>query len=138
VPPTASCAWPKSLTESLGRAPTLSELARKSKVPKHQVEKLQREIRPVHILGMDLGSEGMTLSDLGTGGFSPDRERLELLYPDLTPMEQQVVDYSVGRAGKPVIESTGQLAGRLKVSPARISNIRASITKKLMNLHWIR
>lgn len=127
------------LEDELGRAPTLSELAKRSKISQKQIGKLQKEMRGVHIMGMSVDDEGAPLAgDTADFTLNADRERLELIYHDLTPVEQQVVDYSLGRGGKPRVKSNNEIARRMGVSPARISNVRASITQKLKGLSWIR
>lgn len=127
-----------ALQEELGRAPTLTEVARRGKIPRTHVQRLQEELRTVHITGMEMGPNATSPSEIGTYSFSADKERLELIYPDLTAIEQQVVDFTSGRGRKPIIASTNVLARKLKVSPARISNIRASIARKVQALSWIR
>lgn len=127
-----------ALQTELGRAPTLTELARRSKLPQKQVGLLQRELQPVHLMGLMTGETGESLSDFGGFTFNADRERLELIYPELSPQEQLVVDYSLGRAGKPKITSTSELARKMGVTAARISNIRNSIATKTKRLEWIR
>jgi len=125
------------LRTELGRAPTLEEVARRAKIPQTQATKLQQELRSVHFMEMQTDVFGKPM-DFGAQTISADRERIELIYHDLTPMEQQVVDYTLGRGGKPTITSNKELARRLGVTDARISNVRASIAQKAQRLSWIR
>jgi DNA-directed RNA polymerase sigma subunit (sigma70/sigma32) len=126
------------LRDELGREPTWKEIARKSKIPQKHARKLETELSPVHISGMNVDPLGAPLGDTGGYTFSADMERLELIYPDLTSQEQLVVDYTLGRNGKMKVSSNRQLAMKLGVTDARVSNIRASIAKKMQNLSWIR
>ena len=129
----------RELAEGSGGAPTLTEIAKKARIPRGQAEKLTQELHPVHILGLEPQSgEGPLRSDAGDYSFNPDRERIELIYPDLSPVEQLVVDYSLGRNGKATVKSTAKLAKILGVSSARVSNARSSIAKKTRSLSWIR
>lgn len=129
----------RQLEDELGRAPTLNELARRAQMKTTQVEKLKKELRTVRLTGMSVDETGAPMSG-ETADFvvSADREKLELIYNDLTPMEKQVVDAVLGNNGQKPVDSTTQLAVKLKVSPARISNVRASIAKKMEALRWMR
>lgn len=126
-----------SLQDESDKPPTLNDIAKMSKIPLRQAKKLDKELRPVHVFGMHMG-EGGTPLDLGSVTISADKERLGLIYPDLSPIEKQVVDLSMGRGGKKPISSTSALARKLGVSAARISNIRASIARKSKSLGFIR
>lgn len=127
-----------ALTEQLGREPTVQELSKHTKIPQQQLRKLKKELAPVHVRGLSVDEQGAPLSDSGGYTFSADRERLELIYPDLTAQEQQVVDYSLGRAGKRKIVSNAELARVMGVSQSRVSNLRAGVVQKLQKLDWVR
>jgi DNA-directed RNA polymerase specialized sigma subunit len=59
-----------------------------------------------------------------------EKEQASLLYTALSPQEATVHDYLMGRAGKPKITSTGEIASRLGRSPSQVSRIRKKIETK--------
>lgn len=126
------------LSDELGRAPTLTELAKRSRLSRVNAGKLERELQPVHVTGLMVDEFGAPMDDFGSNQISADLERLDLIYPELTSAEQLVVDYSLGRAGKPRITSTQLLAAKIGVSPSRVSNMRAAIARKTRGLSWVR
>lgn len=63
-------------------------------------------------------------------GLSFEQEQASLLHTALTPQENQVYDYLVGRRGKPKITRTGEIANRLGIGAPQVSRIRKKIEQK--------
>jgi DNA-directed RNA polymerase specialized sigma subunit len=127
------------LGDELDREPTLTEVAKRSKLTVGQAGKLQKEIRTVRLTGMMTDETGAPIGgETGDHTVNADRERLELIYYDLSTPEKQVVDLILGRGVPHPIISTNELAKKLGVSAARVSNIRASVVAKMKTLGWMR
>lgn len=112
------------LHDSLGREPTVTEVADEMKVSVRTVEKLAREMRP------DLLASAAE-NDPFLDEEPRSREMLRLMYPyEFTPDEQKVFEFLLGLNGRPVEKSTGKVARQLKMSDSKVSQLRAAIAKK--------
>jgi DNA-directed RNA polymerase specialized sigma subunit len=113
----------QNLHENLGRPPTLLEMAREFKVPVGEARRLQAGMR------RDLGAIE------GGAQWKPSMERreeeiLDLLYYQLNPQEQQVLEYLYGRNGKPQLVAK-DIALRMGLTQARVSQIKSRIAQEL-------
>lgn len=113
-----------SLGESLGREPTTPELADHLNMPISHVTRLRKSLRK------DLLESGIDDDLSETLKHDPNYERVMLAYHSLTDMEKQVFDFSMGAHGQPKLKPQA-IAERLRVSPARISALKATLGAKL-------
>ncbi len=114
-----------NLRDQLGREPTTLELADTVGLSTKRIQKIRSFRYPV--------SESQ--ADLLGSGFSPGVQGkkshwLEVIYHDLDPTDQQVMEYSFGMFGKPQM-SNQAIATKLGLSPGAISQRKAKIQKYL-------
>jgi len=121
------------LSDQFGREPTTEELADHMAVSPKFVARLRKSLRSDLIASNVMGSvgdEGSVADTIEDIPHDPDYERAMLGYYGLTPQEKQVFDFSMGAHGQPKLKA-GELAIRLKVSPARISALKQSVGLKI-------
>lgn len=110
------------LTDKYGREPSAHQMADELGWPVAEVERMEQEVR-ADIIGSSQEFEpGMLFSDA-------DNEILELLYYELTPEEQNIYDYLLGKHGKPMMKAN-EIARVLNTNPAKISRLRNKIKDK--------
>jgi DNA-directed RNA polymerase specialized sigma subunit len=113
------------LLDRHGRDPSDSELADHLGMSMKRIELLRRASHPV--------AEG-TAGQLD--GFQPEALRkrnqtmVDLLYDDLDPIDQRIVEHSFGMRGRKVLPNN-VLAHQLRLSPGAISQRRARIQARL-------
>jgi DNA-directed RNA polymerase sigma subunit (sigma70/sigma32) len=110
------------LTERLGRDPSTHELADHMRVPPAKIRNMRRMLRPTSI-GAEDESEGAILEDV-------DFDKAMFVYYDLTEQEKSAFDMLMGAHGQTRV-SAGEIASRLRVSPARVSALKQSIAEKI-------
>ena len=115
------------LGESLGREPTTHEVADHLGLPLAHVTRLRKSLRK------DLLASGLDDEVADALKHDPNYERVMLAYHGLTDMERQVFDFSLGAHGQPKLKPQ-EIALRLRVSPARISALKAAVGTKLAPL----
>lgn len=114
-----------TLQQRLGREPTADEVADHLAIPVSRVTSLRRSLHK------DLFESGSgALTELEQISHDPDFERIMVAYYQLSQQEKQVFDYSMGTHGQPKLKA-GDVAKRVGVSPARLSQIKKQIAKKL-------
>jgi len=111
-----------TLNEKFGREPSAIELSDELGWKMRDVTTLQRELR------RDL-SQSRDFEDIIVGD-SRTEEAMMWVYNELTGRDRVVFEYMTGWGGKPSISQT-DIAGRLGVSPATITNIRKRIVDKI-------
>lgn len=120
------------LTDKLGREPSTLELADHTGVSKKRIEYIRRS-KPVYSEGMVTSPKGDDSDELfqpqvdSRGG---DEAWLDFVYHDLDPLDQVIMEYSLGMHGKKILSNQG-IAKRLRVSPGAISQRKAKIQNKL-------
>lgn len=114
----------EDLGDRFGREPTSLEVATHMNVPLKKVTVLRQMLRPT-------GLESATV-DSGFEDVTDDRnrERVRLAYYGFTDQEKLVFDFSTGAHGQEKL-GTNDIAKRMKVTAARISNLRLSIANKI-------
>lgn len=121
------------LSETLGRAPTASEIADKMNVSERKmrkvnaksVVKLQQEMRK------DLVAS-VSQQDPFIDETPRVREVLQLIYPyELSPNEQVVFEYLTGKNGKPKTISTSAIAKKMGWTDSKVSQLRGTISEKV-------
>lgn len=122
------------LEDILGRDPSASELADHTGLSLQRIARIRQAKNPM--------AEGsflqMTSADQG-GGYSPSVDSssddivLRAVYDDLDPINQKIVDWTLGRHGEKQL-SNQQIAAKLRISPGAISQRRALIQQRLAEM----
>lgn len=118
----------RELEARMGRTPSMHELAQFAKVP------LKRVIS-VMSLGLPT-AEGVFTGEDGTP-YLPETEQdsqriwLDYVYADLNPIDQKIMEWSLGMYGQPRL-SNQEIARRLNRTPGAISQRKAAI-QQLIN-----
>jgi DNA-directed RNA polymerase specialized sigma subunit len=118
-----------------GREPSDDELADESGMSKLQVTKLRHRVPRVRSESAHMDAGGPDFdTDLPaeTGGI-PVSYSFDVVYKGLNPREKAIADMKTGRKGKAL--SNQEIARRLGVSAPYISQVSASIAKKVQEVH---
>lgn len=116
------------LTDEKDRDPTATEMAEHLGWSVADVERMETVLSR-----RELSSSGMQYDQLG--GFSARFEDgVEMLYYSLTPEEQLVLDYSLGRHGKPQTKSVAEMSRATGLTADRIYAIKRTLARKLSSL----
>lgn len=111
------------LEESLGRVPTAMEMSDELGWDMDEVQRMERELRK------DLSQSG-DFENMIIPSDPPIEEAMNWVYPELRGRDQLVFEWLTGWGGKPIL-SQNEIADRLSVSPATVSNIKNKIVKKI-------
>jgi len=116
----------QDLEDSLGRTPTTLELADKLSWSVTKIRKLQN---------LQMGVPASQLTQQLDNSWLPGVQRqtgawTDLIYPDLTPSQQLIIDHTLGLHGRRVL-SNQQLAGKLGLSPGAISQQKERLQRIL-------
>lgn len=121
----------QELRDELGREPSDSELSDRTGYPQKRISYV-RGYHPAMSQGFFAGVGEAT----GSGGFTPPVEQPEsdgwirLVYEDLDPLDQNIMEYTLGMNGQPVL-SNQEIARKLNRSPAAISQRKVRIQSML-------
>jgi DNA-directed RNA polymerase specialized sigma subunit len=110
------------LTDRYSREPSSAQLADELGWSVPEVERMEKESRRDIIGSMQIVEPGMIMTDR-------DQEVLDFLYYELTPEEQVIYEYLLGKHGKPMLKAN-EIAKRLGTNPAKISRVRAKMAEK--------
>jgi hypothetical protein len=110
------------LTDKHGREPSSQQMADELAWSPAEVERMELESRKDIFSSSQVFEPGLLYSDR-------EKEILDLLYYELTPEEQTIYDYLLGKNGKPMLKAN-EIATRLMTNPAKISRIRDKIQAK--------
>lgn len=118
------------LQDSLGRDPSDDELADRLGLSVRRIHQVKGYKAPL--------AEGQftQMDDEGGGFYSPgvarqdSRAWLDVIRTDLDPVNQQIMDHTLGLYGRPTM-SNQDLAAKLKLSPGAISQRKGKIQQKL-------
>lgn len=120
--------YTQELSDNLGREPTDSELADKAGVSIKRI-KYVREWHP----GMTTGQVS-SIDPMGSPGAASNAKAhnawLEIVYDDLGPIDQKIMEFSLGLHGRPQL-GNAEIASRLKRTPGAISQRKAKIQQQL-------
>lgn len=114
-----------------GREPSLQELADESGFSTKKVDKLLNDSFAVVPESATL-SEDSQRSTLGHNALD-DNDYFEYVYASVGPVDQKIMEWSSGLRGKPVL-SNNDIAARLKISPAAVSQRRNKIQQLLSDV----
>lgn len=117
----------KQLQDELGREPDLLELADRTGLSAKRIEYIRKAHKPI-IAGSLTDETGETYSPASSipGAPSPQDAWIELVYHDLGPVDRRILDHTLGLHGAKQLPA-GEIARRLGVSPAAVSQRRAKI-----------
>lgn len=110
------------MSDKLGKEPSAGQLADELSWSIPEVERMEKESRKDIIGSTQLHDPGMIYADR-------ENEVLDFLYFELTPEEQLIYEYLLGKNGKPQLKAN-EIAKRLNTNPAKISRTRAKIADK--------
>lgn len=110
------------MTDKLGKEPSAAQMADELSWSIPEVKRMEREARKDIVSSTLAYDPGLVFSDR-------DNEILDLLYYELTPEEQTIYEYLLGKNGKPQLKAN-QIAKQLNTNPAKISRVRAKIAEK--------
>lgn len=121
----------QELRDELGRDPSDAEISRRTGLSARRLAKI-RQVRPAVSAGQLTDDAGQPYSPASQlpGDTSLQDAWTEFIYGDLGPVDQAVMDYTLGLHGSPVLTNQ-QLAGRLNLSPGAISQRKAKIQRLL-------
>lgn len=122
----------KALEDQTGYEPSLQELADFTGLSLKRIGYVRQYKSPL--------ATGMLAPQVGAGGevagFSPAVKRdddtiwLEVVYGDLTPFNQKIMEWTLGMHGKQIL-SNKEIAGKLRLTPGAISQRKATIQEML-------
>jgi RNA polymerase sigma factor (sigma-70 family) len=131
----------RELHVKLGRAPTLEEIAKASKLPLKQVREVQEAARAVTSLDRPVGSEGDTsLGEIVSGEDAPPEEELEVSFrqdalrraiAELPDRERDVLKLRFGLDGDPTPQSLEQIGKTLGLTRERVRQIELDALERL-------
>lgn len=110
------------LRDEFGREPTHNEIGGVVGISGRRVKEIQGLRRD------DIRGGAFASDPVGHVG-SRDQEVVALLRSELKGNDQQVYDYIYGQNGKPKIESTGEIAKRMGLSPSQVSRSKNRIAE---------
>lgn len=112
------------------REPSITELADITGFSKKKLEKLMSQNAVVN--ESSTYAEGTTRSTLASSDLT-DNDYFDYVYASVSPIDQQIMDWTAGRHGKPVL-SGNEIARRLKITPAAISQHKQNIANMLADV----
>jgi DNA-directed RNA polymerase specialized sigma subunit len=119
------------LRDSLGRDPSTLELADHVGMSPRRIRYI-RQYRPAYAQGslQRESSEGEDIWAPAVQGARDPKAWLQLVYHDLHPVDQVIMEHTLGMGGKPVLQNQ-EIAKRLRLSPGAISQRKAKIQQKI-------
>jgi hypothetical protein len=117
-----------------GRDPSDAELEDHIGLSRKRIRYI-RDYRPGFAEGQVTtpGDDGGELHEPAVVGPDPTHDLANFLYPDLDPVDQVILEYSLGLNGAPVLPG-GELARRVRLSPGAISQRKARIDARMREL----
>lgn len=119
------------LTDSLGRPPSVAELADRAGLSAKRIQKV-RSYRPALPGGAMLSETGEQIDAAVSrpGDTTAEDAWADMVYEDLSPENRFIMDSTSGRHGHGVLE-TREIARHLQLSPGAISQRKAKIQEML-------
>ena len=113
-----------------GREPSLTEIADKLGMDEKKVDRLlstnmvvsESSTIPLDSFESQLGSKDLTQDDY-----------FEYVYRSVGPVDQKIMEWSSGKHGKPMM-SNNQIAQKLRISPAAVSQRKAKLQSKISDV----
>lgn len=113
------------LKDRLNREPNAVELADELSLPLVEITRLESELAK-NVITSDLISSHAT----SKGDTSELDTLLDFVYYELTAEEKLVYEYSLGKNGKRMLNGKA-IAKKMRISPSKVTRIKASIEKKI-------
>lgn len=117
----------QELEERLGREPTDLEIADHSGISVRRLAKLRRHLQP---LAEGSFESPETLNAVPLRPEDRERRLMQLVYEDLDPRDQKILEWSLALHGKPRLDNR-DIAVKLGVSPGAVSQRKAAIQSKI-------
>lgn len=111
----------------LGREPSCQEMSEELKWDMNEVERMEKELKRDELSGTSL-QESLFSQDFDQD--AKTKEVIDLVYSELGGREQTVMEYLLGKSGKPKLKGK-QIATAMNISPATVSRIRGRIAEKI-------
>lgn len=118
------------LEDSLGREPTEVELSDYVKISPEKLVKLRKKMEYQTTGGLDMQVENHANASRIPGDNSEQDAWVSFILPDLSPIDQQILTYTLGLSGKPKLSNT-QIAAKVRLSPGAISQRKQKIQQIL-------
>ena len=125
----------QELADSLKRTPSDSELADHTSMSLKRIRHIRGFGRPELAESSLTNPEGEMMLP-GVQQPDPHKMWMEYVHHDLTPLDQQIMEWKTGYGGKPVLPNQ-EIAKKLNLSPGAISQRAAKIAEKLSELQGI-
>lgn len=120
-----------NLGELLGREPTTAELADHSGVSLRRIARLRSFNQPLAEGQLEAAAgSGNTSFDPRVRDSSEDNRWADVIYMDLTPTDQKIMEHTLGMYGKPVLQNQ-QIANMLGLSAGAVSQRKAKIQAQM-------
>lgn len=119
--------------ENKGRPPSDAELADLTGMSVKQIQKIKEMEKKTYSEGHTAysGSTPATSQEItATENTNFKKNVLDTLYSSLTPQEQLILEHKLGYNGKKIL-SNNEIAKKLGISPGRVSQLTAELSKKL-------
>lgn len=120
----------KKFEDEKDREPSVTELADMSGIPEKRIEKIfsnNTVFNDSSAVNPETGE-----STFGVSGMTDD-DYLKYVYVDASPTDKKILEWSSGLHGKPLL-GTQDIAKRLKLTPAAISQRKAKLLSKLSEM----
>lgn len=117
------------LTDRLRRNPSAQELADELSWSVAEVGRMRREMR-----GEISDTANAGLQEFGQAGYGDMRAQnaMGYVYPELTPVEKQVFEYTFGYGGQPLLKTNREISSRVGISESSVRNIKKRVAEKMM------
>lgn len=120
-----------NLKEMLGREPTTGELADHSGVSLRRIARIRSFKQPLAEGQLEAAVDsGHTSFDPRVRDSAADDRWADVIYMDLTPTDQKIMEHTLGMYGRPVLQNQ-QLANMLGLSAGAVSQRKAKIQAQL-------
>ena len=114
-------------TDDRGREPSLGELADATGL---SIKRLERVLDSNSVVNESSTLTQDSMKDtLGTSGLTDD-DYLEYVYASVDPVSQKIIEWTSGRRGAAIL-SNNQIAAKLSISPAAVSQRKNKIQRML-------
>lgn len=125
----------EEMADEAGKEPTIEELADQTGISVVRIKKLRQQVKPaISESAFDVSNDPNSPGLPGT--IEPDRigAAADMVYHSLSDRDKQIHDFKTGKHGVPVLPNQ-EIAKRLGVSPAMISQRSAQIAAQIQDLY---
>ena len=115
-----------------GRDPSVAELADLTGLSRKKVDKLLDKLNNVTVSESSTLTEDNQRDTVSSSGLT-DNDYFEYVYMSVDPISQKIMEWTSGLHGKPIL-SNNQIAEKLHMSPAAVSQRKNKIEDKLSDI----